>query len=47
MRTGFGQSRTIHQQDGAIEPIAREDSLQVFRRMVGGKTNVGVYAQED
>ena len=47
VRPRHRQFRAIHYQDGAIEPIACQDGLQMLRRMVLGKTDVGVYAQED
>jgi hypothetical protein len=37
----------LDHQDGAIEPIAREDGLQVIGRMVLGEADVGVDAQRD
>lgn len=35
VRSGFGKWERIDYQDGAIEAIARENGLQVLRRMVG------------
>jgi hypothetical protein len=46
VRPRFGKRETIHHQDGAIESIAREDGLQVLRRVTGREANVGVYAQK-
>jgi hypothetical protein len=35
VRPGCGKWESIYHQDGAVESIAREDGLQVLRRMVG------------
>jgi hypothetical protein len=35
VRSGFGKRESIDHQDCAVESIAREDGLQVLRRMAG------------
>ena len=43
--SGQGQSGALDDEDGAGESITRENRFQMFRRMVWGKADVGVYAQ--
>jgi hypothetical protein len=46
VRPGFGQRRTVDDEDRPIEPVARKDGLQMLRRMARRETNVGIEAQE-